>query len=80
MPQTIRKEMYQCRKNYQDLKIFLVGRLKIFLRLLPPSFWSLKLIQAEGGWRIFDEIQVMSTPMSSSSQKIFEIFPSHYFH
>ena len=38
MPQTIRKEMYQRLENYQDLKIFLVGRLKIFLRLLPPSF------------------------------------------
>ena len=49
MPQTIRKEMYQCRENYQDLKIFFVGRLKIFLRLLPPSFWSLKLIQSDGG-------------------------------
>ena len=50
MPQTIRKEIYQRRENNQDLKnIFVARRLKIFLRLLPSSFWSLKLIQSDGG-------------------------------
>ena len=41
--------MYQRRENYQDLKIFFVSRLKIFSRLLPSSFWSLKLIHSDGG-------------------------------